>query len=418
MLGKGKKKEGVAPAPKAPKPEKAPKAKGGGFSLLKKKEAGAPAKAPAQEKPASAPGEKKPFFSFLKPKPKSAKAPPPKAPAPASAPAADAEKPKGPFGLSLPFGKKGPKAAPAPGQEGGKKPANLGQLAVVGVLLLILVGLPTGKRLLRNFLQDKTQQGVDAAKEALGNAGVPGMPGASGSVALTPSASASASAPMPPPPAPKPAPAAKAASPSAPAPVASQPPPPPGNGAPPPPPSAAASIANAPPPPPPTATKEKPKTDFQLFIEAIKKAKEDVVTTLINAGRNLNDKDAAGRTPLFVSLLFAEDNLDQEEIATLLIDNGADVNVKVLPMGSTLSLAVENGNLELVEKLVQKGVKLEEEDGDGFTPLMRAISLNRDKIAFFLRKKGAKDRPRPKAAAATTAASPSAPAPPALPPLQ
>lgn len=390
MLGKGKKKEGEAPAPKAPKPEKPPKAKGAGFSLFKKKEGGAVAKAPVAEK---------------------------------SAPAAGGEKPKGPFGLSSPFGKKAPKKAPAAGEGGGKKPANLGQLAVVGVLLLILVGLPIGKRLLQNFLQDKTQQGVDAAKDALGNAGKPGMPGASGSVALTPSASAPA-----PPPAPKPAPAAKAASPSAPAPVADKPPPasptppppPPGTGAPPPPPPSAPSIANAPAPPPPPSggPKEKPKTDFQLFLAAIKKSKVDVVKTLIKEGRNLNDKDAAGRTPLFVSLLFAEENLDQEEIASLLIENGADVDVKVLPMGSILSLAVENGNLELVEKLVQKGAKLEEADGDGFTPLMRAVSLNRDKIAFFLRKKGAKDHPRPKAATADGAASPSASAPPALPPLQ
>ena len=65
---------------------------------------------------------------------------------------------------------------------------------------------------------------------------------------------------------------------------------------------------------------------------------------------NVKDEDEDGETPLH---LVAEEGY--EEIAKLLIDNGADINAKDREWDTPLHLAAEKGNTELARLLIDKG---------------------------------------------------------------
>lgn len=437
FAGLMKKKEKAPAEPKAPKAPKnaapdgaAPKK--AGFSLpFGKKKAADPAP-PAGAPPAAAPAQ----------------------PAP---PADAAPAKKGPFGLS--FGSKAPKGekpakpgkepkAPkqpaAPGDK--KKPspivlAGLGLVVLIPVVLFVILPMVSGpgesegdapqameslakvKKAVKDLETELAKAGKDETKKkeiekkikkaVLSEHGQLAQKVEAGELEQKvvddfdrlSAGIGKAPAVAPPPGAPPPNPAAKAPPTPAPAPVKPVDKPKPVAKTPPLPKPTQAEAPVAPPPglpvPPGASDSAKaPPSDYQFYLEAIKDKNLIAVQNLVNDGKNINAKDAAGRTPLYLSLLF-----DISPISAYLIDKGAQVNMKVDPMGTPLHLAVENHDLFLVKKLARKGAKLDVKNQEGYTPLMLAIIEDQDDISFALRGFGAKDMDMPVAANATTASA-------------
>jgi cytohesin len=117
---------------------------------------------------------------------------------------------------------------------------------------------------------------------------------------------------------------------------------------------------------------------------------KEIVELFIAKGADVNARDGGGGTPLGNATLF-----DHKKIVELLIANGANVNAKYNKHGWTpLHAAGYWGRKEIAELLIAKGAdvnaKLEAGVYKGHTPLDRAISNKKNKIADLLRKHGGK----------------------------
>jgi len=94
---------------------------------------------------------------------------------------------------------------------------------------------------------------------------------------------------------------------------------------------------------------------------------------LINAKADANAKDSIGMTPLAFAM-----SLDQPQIITALIAAGADVNAASAASdggkpAAPLFLAIRSGKLEIVQQLIDAGANVNALDGQGSTPLHRAV---------------------------------------------
>ena len=97
--------------------------------------------------------------------------------------------------------------------------------------------------------------------------------------------------------------------------------------------------------------------------EYIKFAKVDM---LVNLGVNINAKDE-GET----ALMKASQN-GHKEIVEILLENGADVNVKNRDNWTALMWASWNGYKEIVEILLENGADVNVKNRDNWTALMWA----------------------------------------------
>ncbi len=97
----------------------------------------------------------------------------------------------------------------------------------------------------------------------------------------------------------------------------------------------------------------------------------ELVHNSIKNGANVNDKFPnemwKGGTPLVIAT-----DKGYDEIAQVLISEGADVNAKFKDGTSVLMLASQNGQIELVKTLLNKGTRVNEKNNDGMTPLLFA----------------------------------------------
>lgn len=69
---------------------------------------------------------------------------------------------------------------------------------------------------------------------------------------------------------------------------------------------------------------------------------------------------------------------DQPEIATVLLDYGADVNARGVQERTPLHVAAYHGSLQTVQLLLERGATIESIDEKGYTPLLLAASNIRD----------------------------------------
>ncbi len=113
---------------------------------------------------------------------------------------------------------------------------------------------------------------------------------------------------------------------------------------------------------------QRAKKTKSLF-EAVKKGDIEQVKKFIAAGADVNARGNQSLTPLH----FAAKG-GHEEIARLLIAEGANVNVKMVDDSWTLLLtAAKNGHTKLVKLLLEKGAKVDVGDDYGYTPLYYSI---------------------------------------------
>jgi ankyrin repeat protein len=113
------------------------------------------------------------------------------------------------------------------------------------------------------------------------------------------------------------------------------------------------------------------------------------VQELIEAGEDFDTRDNFGATPLLYALF-----RDHMEAARLLIDAGADPNVterSALPFGgfTALLLVAGQGDLRMVDRLIEAGADVNGKTEEGFTALSAAAARGRPAIVRRLLSRGA-----------------------------
>jgi ankyrin repeat protein len=113
----------------------------------------------------------------------------------------------------------------------------------------------------------------------------------------------------------------------------------------------------------------------------------EVVKLLIEKGADINVKNNFGSTPLHYA-----SNEGNTEVVKLLIDNGADINVKDRADTTPLHKASFKGHTEVVNLLIENGADIHVKDNSGDTPLKVANEYGRTEVVHLLFEKGAGDQ--------------------------
>jgi ankyrin repeat protein len=108
---------------------------------------------------------------------------------------------------------------------------------------------------------------------------------------------------------------------------------------------------------------------------AAKKGFLNCCELLIDAGAEVDTENQWDYTPLVFAI-----TENREDVVELLLEMGADVNQKCMPKRGRSSLhhAVQRGNLQIVQLLLQYNCDVDIRDSSGNTPLIIAIVQNHD----------------------------------------
>jgi len=108
----------------------------------------------------------------------------------------------------------------------------------------------------------------------------------------------------------------------------------------------------------------------------------EMARLLIDSGAdlNLNSKNKLNATPLQGAA--ANNWID---LAKLYLSRGANVNCRSEEGGSPLHEAAGNGFLEFAKLLIENGADVNQKDDNGKTPLTIALEYKKDQLAMFLR---------------------------------
>ena len=82
----------------------------------------------------------------------------------------------------------------------------------------------------------------------------------------------------------------------------------------------------------------------------------NVVKTILDKGIDVNEAPSSGRTQGYTCLMMAARN-NQLKLAKILINRGADVNIKANDGNTALGLARKENNTEITELLIKQGAK-------------------------------------------------------------
>lgn len=128
-----------------------------------------------------------------------------------------------------------------------------------------------------------------------------------------------------------------------------------------------------------------------LHITAMKVGNKSITKFLIENGLDVNEQIAPpsssefrGLTPLHLAA-----GKGKIEVAEVLLENGAEMNLKASNLGYTpLHLAAINGQQTVAEFLVDKGAEVNPKSKTGATPLDLSVDKGHKELADFLRKHG------------------------------
>jgi len=115
---------------------------------------------------------------------------------------------------------------------------------------------------------------------------------------------------------------------------------------------------------------------------AVDRGSQDIAELLIANGARVNARNANGQTPLYRAIA-----IGHNEIAALLINNGTDVN-NIDGSGTTpLHKAAHYGTVEILKLLIAKGAEINIQDNQRKTPLDIAVDLKlQDTVALLISK--------------------------------
>src|ERR1051325_1989765 len=113
------------------------------------------------------------------------------------------------------------------------------------------------------------------------------------------------------------------------------------------------------------------------------------VRQVLDSGGTVDERDSAGRTPLFSAIQSGDLG-----IVTELIDRGASVNAKDSGLKTPLHFAASEYKPQLVDLLMRSGAEVDAQDSDGNSPLSDAVfySKGRGDVIWLLFNRGADKR--------------------------
>jgi ankyrin repeat protein len=110
------------------------------------------------------------------------------------------------------------------------------------------------------------------------------------------------------------------------------------------------------------------------------------VTELIDSGVDINGTNSQGTTALLLACSFK----DNDEMIGLLLDKGADPNVRG-PRGETALGFAARYSVKAVKMLLDKGADINAKDDAGWTALKWANQMKQSEVVKFLKDNGAKE---------------------------
>jgi ankyrin repeat protein/serine/threonine protein kinase len=131
---------------------------------------------------------------------------------------------------------------------------------------------------------------------------------------------------------------------------------------------------------------EKDENDNTLIHKVVKSKvnEQKIMKILLEYGANPNLKDVSGQTPLHLAIVD-----DKIEIVKLLLEYLVDYNLKDNLGNNPLTLAIKKNRIEIVELLLQYGADVNLKDDEGRSPLYLAIMDNNIKMVELLLRYGA-----------------------------
>ena len=118
---------------------------------------------------------------------------------------------------------------------------------------------------------------------------------------------------------------------------------------------------------------------------AVRTGDANQVQALLREGKNVNELDGDGWTPLHHAAF-----IGHQAIAALLIRHGAKINARDQDEWTPLHTAAFNGHLPVTTLLLDHGADIGSEEADGDTPLVVANLRGRGKIVEALVERGAR----------------------------
>ena len=126
--------------------------------------------------------------------------------------------------------------------------------------------------------------------------------------------------------------------------------------------------------------------NLDFFVEEVRKNRIDEVRTLLLQGVDVNSRYVFGGS----SGLHWAASLGLAEMARLLIDNGADLDIRNHDRNTPLHWAAAEGQKELVVILIAHGADVNARGKGGWTPLRWAEAHGQKEIARILMAAGAR----------------------------
>ena len=128
------------------------------------------------------------------------------------------------------------------------------------------------------------------------------------------------------------------------------------------------------------AVNEKGET---LLDISVKSDQKNILLLLLEKGADCNIKNAEGQMPIHVAITRLKYNKSDLDIVNLLIDHHTDLNVCNNVNETPLHMAAKVGHFEIVRKLIQKRASFDSRNNQCLTPAQVAIKENQTKIAKF-----------------------------------
>ncbi|MCJ1463945.1 hypothetical protein MMC07_002555 [Pseudocyphellaria aurata] len=149
-------------------------------------------------------------------------------------------------------------------------------------------------------------------------------------------------------------------------------------------------------------TEEKDDNGYTALHWAVRAGQVTVVQLLLHHGAKIKEKTnedertalhqaaRSGDEKVMKLLLNHEVKIDEiDDMAQLLLENGADVNSKDMDGSTELHLAAGHGDEEVVKLLLMRGARIEEKDDNGCTALHCAVKAGQVTVMQLLLENGA-----------------------------